>query len=183
MGLATTYVRLLAPLTAVLPLACSCHHAYRKTPAGVTEVKTLPASKAIRAGTEGDYYDESNRLFRRLFNYIKTNEVAMTVPVESRNEPARMRFYVGPSDAAKDLGNSTQVEVLTMPERTVASHGSRGAYTGENFAAAKARLKQWLGERPDLKPVGPPYAVYWNSPFVPNMFKRFEVHVPISRSD
>ena len=103
---------------AALPLGCSYHHAYPKTGVGKVEVKTLPASTAMRTSTDGDYYDKGNGLFRRLFTYIQTNKVAMTVPVETGNDPAQMTFFVGPKDVDKDLVSDGGVEVLELPERT-----------------------------------------------------------------
>ena len=41
-------------------------------------------------------------------------------------------------------------------------------------------LKAWLAKRTDVKAAGEPYAVYWNSPFVPFFLKQSEVHIPVA---
>jgi DNA gyrase inhibitor GyrI len=72
------------------------------------------------------------------------------------------------------------VKLAETPARLVASIGVRGSYSRENFDEALAKLKAWLDTRPDLAPQGEPYAVYWNSPFVPGIFKHSEVHIPVA---
>jgi hypothetical protein len=56
----------------------------------------------------------------------------------------------------------------------------RGSYTKKNFDTALTQLKAWLAQRPTLIPQGEPYAVYWNSPFVPGFLKHSEVHIPLT---
>lgn len=103
--------------------------AFKKTPAGSIEVKIIPESTVLVAETGGRYYGTRNDLFRRLFNYISENNVTMTVPVEARVDNAQMKFYVGSKDKIKDLKNQGNVQVVTVPQRTVVSIGMRGAYT------------------------------------------------------
>jgi hypothetical protein len=71
------------------------------------------------------------------------------------------------------------VVVLTRPERLVVSHGGRGGYSRTHFEEARDAALAWLATRPDLVADGEPYAVYWNSPFVPGFLKRYEVHIPV----
>jgi effector-binding domain-containing protein len=153
---------------------------YPKTPAGVIEIKTIPASRLMVTEAEGSYFDHSNELFYRLFNYIKGHEVSMTAPVEgSLDEEARMAFYVGPQVGDRELSDEGSVHVLTLPERSVAAIGGRGSYREKNVRRYLEKLEAWLTERPEYEIIGPPYAVYWNPPFIPWFLRRLEVHIPV----
>ncbi len=154
--------------------------AFPKTPEGTVEIKKIPASTVLVTSSEGSYFDRANDLFSRLFRYIRKNEVAMTVPVEAGLDRASMRFYVGPGDASRPLSAGPDVEVLALPARTVVSLGARGSYTKANVTSAVSRLDVWLAGQPTLARTGMPYAVFWNSPFVPGFLKRFEVHVEVT---
>ena len=55
--------------------------AFKRTPAGNIEIKTIPESRVLMSETQGNYYSTRNLLFRRLFDYISDNRVSMTVPV------------------------------------------------------------------------------------------------------
>lgn len=159
--------------------ACAYDAAFPATDSGKFEIKTLPAAKVLRTSAQGDYFAASNTLFRRLFRYIESHGVAMTTPVEARMQPASMAFYVGKGDLAKKLEPNDEVEVVTLPTRTVASHGVRGGYTKERFEAARKRLEDWLERQEKYEAAGPAYSVYWNSPFIPGFLKRSEVHIPV----
>ena len=58
--------------------------------------------------------------------------------------------------------------------------GIRGSYSRENYEEALTELRTWLAKRTDVKPIGEPYAVYWNSPFVPFFLKQSEVHILVA---
>lgn len=156
--------------------------AFKKTPAGRIEVKIIPESTVLVAETGGRYYGTRNDLFRRLFSYISENNVAMTVPVEARVDNAQMKFYVGSKDKIKALKNQGNVQVVTVPQRTVVSIGVRGAYTENNFLRAKARLEQWLKDTAEYRQSGDTYVVFWDAPFMPFFLKRSEVHIPVEKS-
>ena len=154
--------------------------AFPPTPPGRTEIKTLPPGVLLRTTAPGSYFDRSDELFRPLFNYISRHGISMTTPVEARVEQgAAMAFWVGESDRSRIAGNRDNVEVIEVSARTVASHGVRGSYSAENFRAARERLEAWLQTQSDLVPAGPAYAVYWDGPFIPGLFKRAEVHIPV----
>lgn len=152
---------------------------YPATPPGTIEVKTLPAGRVLEA--EGDHPGVSgqNGAFRTLFRYIKKNDLSMTVPVESAQEPPRMRFFVE-RERTGDLPAGDGVTVLELPPRTVASLGVRGSYSEGNFREAVGRLEAWLAAHPEWRAAGDPYAVYWNGPLVPGFLKRSEVHLPLA---
>lgn len=163
--------------------------AFPATAPGVTELETLPAGLLVRSEAPGDYFEKSGELFRPLFRYIQRKDIAMTTPVESHpGDTSAMLFWIGAGERAKaegDLAPSAArapegVVVLQRFERLVASHGGRGGYSRENFERACAALLAWVAARPELSVAGEVYAVYWNSPFVPPFFKRYEVHVPVT---
>jgi effector-binding domain-containing protein len=154
-------------------------NAFPRTSVGVTEVKTLPSGRLLKAAAPGNYFDQSNRLFRQLFNYISTHDIAMTTPVEARIVGAEMYFWVDPGQREKATGDSGGVEVIEVPERRVASLGARGGYSAENFAKTRDALVAWLARQTGLKAAGEPYGVFWDGPFIPGFLKRYEVHVPV----
>jgi effector-binding domain-containing protein len=158
----------------------SYESAYSRTDSGTVEIKMIPKSKILVAESDGSYFDNANQLFRRLFNYIKNNDIAMTVPVEAEMDQARMKFYVGSSDLEKAGKDGEGVKVLTIPRRKVVSLGARGSYSENNFEETRKRLEKWLEEREDLVATADAYAVYWNGPFMPGFMKRFEVHIPVA---
>lgn len=156
--------------------------AFKKTPAGSIELKIIPESTVLVAETGGRYYGTRNDLFRRLFNYISENNVAMTVPVEARVDHAQMKFYVGSKDKIKALKDQGSVQVITVPQRTVVSIGVRGAYNESNFIKAKEKLAQWLKDSAEYRQAGDAYAVFWDAPFMPWFLKRSEVHIPVQKA-
>lgn len=156
--------------------------AFKKTPAGSIEIKVIPESTVLASETTGNYYGTRNDLFRRLFNYISENNVAMTVPVEARVDNAQMKFYVGAKDRIKGLKARAGIQVVTVPQRVVVSIGVRGAYTEGSFLKAKAQLGQWLKDNKDYRPSGDAYAVFWDAPFMPWFLKRSEVHIPVQKA-
>jgi effector-binding domain-containing protein len=153
--------------------------AYRMTDSGVIEVKKIPASTVIQTSAKGEYYDKANNLFIKLFNYIKDNQIPMTVPVESGINEAEMRFYVSADKKDEGLKDTDAVKVLKIPERTVVAAGGRGSYSESNIDDAKKKLSAWLKEHPEYEKTGEPYAVYWNSPFRLWFLKHYEVHIPV----
>ena len=158
--------------------------AYPMTSAGFCEIKKLPAGTVLRTSSQGEYFDENNNLFRRLFDTINRNRVPMTVPVEAEMMPGTMVFYLDPASAKrKDLQLPPGVIRQTLPARSVASIGIRGGYTKESYETNLAKLRAWLKTQTKWRAVGEPYAVYWNSPFTLPPFKRSEIHWPVVASE
>lgn len=155
--------------------------AYPRTAPGDLELKTLPAARWMRTESAGDYFAADNGLFMKLFRYIDANKIPMTAPVEAGIRPGTMVFYLDDASAKRgDLAETAQVKLRSVPERRVASIGIRGSYSRENYEEALAELKAWLAKRTDVQAAGEPYAVYWNSPFVPFFLKQSEVHIPVA---
>jgi len=155
--------------------------AYKMTDAGNIEVKKIPESTVLQTKEKGEYYDKSNNLFIKLFNYIKANQIPMTIPVESGIKDAEMRFYVSADKKDGGLKDTDSVKVLKLPERTVVAAGGRGSYSEGNIDEAKMKLIQWLEAHQEYEQIGEPYAVYWNSPFRLWFMKHYEVHMPVKQ--
>jgi len=155
---------------------------YPRTPVGVIEIKTLPARRTLVASAAGDAFDDRGASFRKLFSYIKDNRIAMSVPVEASASVNEMVFFVGGNNENQaTLASTRDVTVRTLPETTVASIGLRGGYSRKNYVKGLERLKAWLDLQPEWRVSGDPYAVYWNSPFVPSFLRKSEIHVPLKR--
>lgn len=173
---------LLGVLVLAVPTeASAARKMFPKTPSGKIEIKTIPPSVLLTTEMEGDYFDRSNDLFRRLFDYIKSNSVSMTAPVEGYLDGAGMSFYVGPEDRDRGLADQGGVAVLEVPERLIAAIGGRGSYRKKNVMKLKGRLEEWLEGNPDYGPDGEAYAVFWNAPFIPWFLRTLEVHIPVRR--
>ncbi len=172
-------ILLMAPF---LPSSVSgVEEAYPRTSPGDIELKTLPAARWMRTESSKDYFASDNGLFMRLFRYIDSNKIPMTAPVEAGISPGTMVFYMDAGSAKRaDLAETAQVKLASVPERRVAAIGIRGSYSRDNYEEALAELRDWLAKRTDVKAAGDPYAVYWNSPFVPFFLKHSEVHVPVA---
>lgn len=154
--------------------------AFAKTAVGKIEIKTLPAAKLIASKSDSAYFERNNSLFRPLFRYIQSNDIAMTTPVEAEIDPGVMYFYIGGDAAERDLAETEEVRVLELPERTVASIGVRGAYSEAGFDAAKAKLEAWIEAEGTHVAIAPARGIYWNGPFTLGMLKRSEVHIPVT---
>ena len=153
---------------------------YSPTPVGKVEIKELPARVALSSNADGAYFARDNKLFMTLFEYIKENDISMTVPVEAEIEEAEMRFFVGEGLVDEQLDSTPGVSVTAMPNRQVVSVGLRGSYSEATFARGERELASWLSAHPEWRPAAPPYAVYWNGPYIPALFRRSEVHIPIA---
>ena len=159
-------------------------------PVGQVIVKDYPDARAavVRSADRGERADEG-RMFKPLFNHIKSNEIAMSAPVEitwtpptekgDDAEPVSMAFfYVDPGIGRP--GPDGSVEVLDVQRLKVASVGVRGSYSSEHFEAAVGQLRAWLAEHPGKYRVsGPPRYLGYNSPFVPWFLRYGEVQLPV----
>ena len=152
---------------------------FEQTPVGEIKIVELPERIALEAKSNGPYFQSDNGLFRKLFRYISTNDVAMTTPVEADIDPGKMRFFVGAKDQGKDISSTEDVEVRKIAPQKVLAIGVRGSYSKKKFMDNKQKLIQWLDKEKKYEVAGEAYAVYWDGPFVLGFFKRSEVHIPI----
>jgi hypothetical protein len=155
---------------------------YPPTEVDVIEVKELPPARVMEATGGSDYFESRNGPFMVLFDYIRANDLAMTVPVEADPRPARMRFFVERDRAGELPSKDGAVKVYERPAQLVVAIGQRGAYSRENFDEGLAKLRAWLAEHPEYEPSGEPYAVYWDGPYKPWFMKRAEIHIPVQRA-
>lgn len=170
----------LLALTLFLPLMSSAYdQAFPQTEVGAFEIKTLPAARLIASQSDGRYFERNNDLFSPLFSYIREHDIAMTTPVEAEIEPGVMYFYIGDDVDATVLDDTDEVSFHELPERMVASHGVRGSYSEKNFEEAAEALRKWLSENENYEAAGDARGIFWNGPYVPGIFKRFEVHIPV----
>ena len=152
---------------------------HEKTPVGEIKILDLPERIALEASTDTSYFSENNGLFRKLFRFISSNDISMTTPVEADIKPGKMRFFVGKDDLDKRIKNTIDVQIKKLPATKVASIGIRGSYSEGRFNQHKKKLSAWLSENKRFERTGEAYGVYWNGPFLPGVFKRSEVHIPI----
>ena len=152
---------------------------FEKTPVGEIKMIDLPERTALEAKSNGSYFQSDNGLFRKLFRYISSNDLAMTTPVEADVNPGKMRFFVGVNDQRKNISSTKEVEVRKIAPHKVVAIGVRGSYSIKRFMENKQKLEQWLAKEKKYEAAGDAYAVYWDGPFVLGFFKRSEVHIPI----
>lgn len=172
---------LVLSLAATLPSTMAVEEAFPPTEPGITEVKTLPAGVLLKSTANGNYFDNGGRLFGPLFRYISSHDIAMTTPVEAVIDDAAMMFWVAPSEVEKVAGSKDGVEVIEVPERTVAVRGAKGGYNERNYQETRQELMNWLDSQSEWKAIDEPYGVYWNGPFTPWFLKTYEVQVPVQR--
>ncbi|MBN2561017.1 MAG: heme-binding protein [Phycisphaerae bacterium] len=160
-------------------------------PVGEIIIKKYPAYRIARIQRgEGGVQGGPNVMFRPLFNHIKRNDIPMTAPVEmgypERVEPGEgatsMAFLYGePSWGTSGADAADQrVVVVDVPAMTVLSIGVRGGYTDANFEKAIRKLEAWVQQHADeVRVVGPPRYMGYNSPFVLGFLKYGEVQLPV----
>ena len=163
------------------PILMAAESAFPATAPNTNEIKTLPSGMLLKSTAPGNYFDNGGKLFGPLFRYISSNDIAMTTPVEAVIDDAAMLFWVAPSEVEKVRGSTDDVEVLEIPERTVAARGAKGSYSRSNYEETQSALEAWLTQQPEWRAAGEPYGVYWNGPFTPWFMKTAEVHIPVER--
>ena len=156
---------------------------YPQTPVDTIEIKQLPERLALTATAPGDAFDDRGTAFLKLFDYIKTNQVSMSVPVQASPSTNEMIFLVGAANASRAPVSDSGVTVHTLPAATVVSLGMQGRYTRSQYEEGLAKLQSWLAIPPDWQTNAPPYRVYWNAPFRLWFLRRAELHQPVTPAD
>ena len=96
---------------------CSAYEqAFAKTNVGEFEIKTLPKARYIASQTDAAYFEDNNRLFRPLFRYISSRNIAMTTPVEAEMNPGVMYFYIDDEVSNEVLDTTENVSVHELPK-------------------------------------------------------------------
>ena len=161
-------------------LAMGYESIYPQTPVDTLEIKNLPERVALITTAPGDAFENRGTAFMKLFDYIRANQVSMSVPVQANPSTNEMIFLVGSEDQARHPQSDTNVTVHTLPATTVVSLGLRGRYTRDQYAGGLKKVTEWLSSHPEWQTNAPPYLVYWNSPFRLWFLRRAEIHQPVT---
>jgi hypothetical protein len=157
------------------------------TPVGEVQVKHYPTYRAAVVADADLGRGGMGPMFRTLFNHIKTNDIAMTAPVEmgyenvaaGRPRMASMAFLYGSPDLGR-AGEAGRVRVRDLEPQMFASVGVRGDYTTGRFLEGLGLLEAWLeANAEEWSAAGPPRYLGYNSPFVPGFMRYGEVQVPV----
>ena len=170
---------------AVVLFAAGCTSApehYPSTENGVLAFKTIPGGRQIKTLMPGDYFKQDNELFRRLFRYLQSHELTMTVPVVSTiGKECSMAFYVLPSEKAKAEKSEGEVIVADVPEQLAAVCGFRGNNDAESWSKGVEEMKKRLQSHPEYEIAGTFYVTYWDSPMIPGFLRHYEITVPVRK--
>ena len=161
------------------------------TAPGAVELKTYPVVR--RAKVEGKIAPDlaSNFGFWKLFNHIKSREIAMTSPVEmeynidigapsSRVAGWAMSFLYRTPDLGP-TGISGAVVVEDEQRVTVISIGFQGGYGVKQVTERVGLLKQHLENMANCELAGKPRALFYNGPEVRSAKRWGEVQIPIRK--
>jgi uncharacterized surface protein with fasciclin (FAS1) repeats len=152
-------------------------------PVGEVVVKEYPRYRMARA--EG-----GSNAFGTLFMHIKRNDIAMTAPVEMTMVPsarddlvAKDMAFLYESTAQGRAGRDGAVAVQDLAPMTVLSVGLRGPLTSETLARARDALEAELAGRSGFERAGPFRQLGYNSPFMPERDRFFELQLPVKARD
>lgn len=151
-------------------------------PVGEIGIKVYPAYRMARA-VDGD----EGRAFNQLFAHIQRNNIEMTAPVEmtmDKNEAGEMRSldmaFLYQSRELGKPGVDRSVKVQDISPLTTVSLGMRGSTDRKRIADAEKRLSAWLtAHANEYVAAGSVRVMGYNSPFVPESLRYFEVEIPI----
>ena len=152
------------------------------SPVGVVEIKKLPVYRMAKVA--------NSRLgghnFFTLFNHIKKNNIEMTAPVEmtmaeknGKYTESSMAFLYQETTLGK-VGPQGNVAVLDTTECTVVSVGMRGSPSSENIESARRWLLEKIKTTPQAYEIAGELKVMgYNSPFMPEKLRYYEVQLPL----
>jgi len=155
---------------------------YERTDVGEVEVKNIPALRAVQAEGQGNTFDNIGEPFKILFRYIRKNDYPFTIPIEAETARNVLRIYPTRSLADGDVATGEEVEIVSVPPRTVLSVGLRGSYSRKLYTKGLKELRGWLEENPEWQQTGEPYKVFWDPVWIPGFLKRSEVHIPVKQN-
>ena len=137
-----------------------------------------------------DMYDNHDNGFMRLFRYIdsdnnKKQKIAMTTPVfTSRKDGKSTMAFVLPADMKPiDVPEPDQntVRRTTRPPGMYAVY----RYSGRHRTSPpeiKSKLKRWIKENKLLEK-GNPVDAFYDPPWMPGIFRRNELLIPVTQSE
>ncbi|MEA5537089.1 heme-binding protein, partial [Crocosphaera sp. XPORK-15E] len=125
--------------------------------------------------------------------HISSNNISMTAPVETRypvstiegkekTGEATVSFLYRNTDIyPEEIASNITVE--DIPSQTVVSLGLVGGYSYETYVDGLEKLKNWLSENPSYTMVGKPRRLFYDGPYKPDLAKRSEIQIPITKKD
>ena len=158
------------------------------------EVKHYPAYRSGTYTYRGKLSQAANESFGPLFQHISSNGIGMTAPVEARYPsitleelPNAKPDEMGQADVSFLYRNGSvqpkqiaqEIKVENHSAVKVVSIGIRGPYTYVSYQENLEHLQDWLAKHPSYVVAGLPRRFFYDSPFIPDMFKRSEVQIPI----
>ena len=155
------------------------------TPVGVVEIKKLPVYRMAKVANSG----LGGNNFFTLFNHIKKNKIEMTAPVEmtmaeknGKYTESSMAFLYQETTLGK-VGPQGNIAVLDTKECMVASIGMRGSPSSENIESARRWLIEKIKNAPEAYEIAGELKVMgYNSPFMPEKLRYYEVQLPLKLS-
>lgn len=157
------------------------------TPVDEIEIREYPAYRLARTGMRSAN-GRDNGAFGTLFFHITRNSIPMTAPVEmnydekggERPREASMAFLYANTEVGR-LGPAGKVEVVDVAPMTVVSIGRRGDIIENEVLRARELLRDWLARSEKYEAVGELRVMGWNSPFIADEKKYFEVQIPVRK--
>lgn len=150
---------------------------------GELELRRYPRYRMARTTMRGGQMGA----FWPLFQHIKSNDIAMTTPVQmdwrgnDDRRPAKMAFLYG-NTSMEPRTTADNVEIVDIEPMTVLTLGATGYERRERVAAMRARMLAWL-DRPGcpVEADGDFRTMGYNSPSVPGDRRYFELQIPVRR--
>ena len=111
---------------------------------------------------------------------ITSRQIAMTAPVVS--DAKSMSFVMPPGQSREDIPDplDSRVRITMLPSREVAVIRFTGYARHDEVMAAEERLLEGL-KKAMIEPVGDPFLMRYNPPWIPGFLRRNEVAVEIRR--
>jgi len=151
---------------------------------------------------DGKLEDAGNQAFGILFRYIsgsnwpkgkpagkisetksvKGDKIAMTAPVGQVKEKDKWAVsFMMPKEYTMGTipkPSNSKVSLRKMPERQMAVFRYSGNWSEKDYQKAKGKLMAWV-KTEGLKVTGEPEWARYNAPFMPSIFRRNEILLPI----
>ncbi len=157
-------------------------------PAPIDEVVLKSYPRYRMAVATMDRRTGMNRPFMALFDHIKTNDIAMTAPVQvdyddgsaEARSTATMAFLYEEPEMGETGPDDRGVEVVDVAPVMALSIGATGYDTPERTEELQQVLRAWLEAHADfLEACGPLRTMGHNSPMVPARRRFYEVEIPV----
>ena len=132
--------------------------------------------------------NDRSQAFRKLANYIFSENISMTAPVlemtapviELNNESPEMAFYLPQKLSQLPKPKSEDVQLATIPEKTFATIRYSGLNGDGKKKSKSAALTEWVTNQQKWKIISRPIFSYYNPPWTLPFMKRHEIWIEIS---